>query len=544
MKTKMIFRTIFLIFLLFMLNVELGEATLSEKPDGVIQVFIGEALTLRCFTSDKIYPPSWTHTPVGAREFLSVYVVFPGENDRVEGKITKPYHEREFRVQAVRQTGEYTLKKSAVAPDDAGKYECAARGGLGEKGAVELIVIEKDPSCSYSFTEIPVLGENHCGHNPDELDMVCKVQYRGNRTPSISWVKTGEGTDGGGVVVVSGDIASCKLALTADMDGVDGSSYTCMVRTSSEVKHHHCSEPSPKISVHNIQNSTRTETLHEPRIVKCPVHELPHCPSSTTYKWIRSSELDGTQQVFSVVSDDLNLHSPDLVNVTGTFVCVADCEVRGKPCPTKVLEVTFVPKGPDQSEYMHPETTESSSTSSVKDIAVPLAVAGTVVVIVGVLIYLIKKKLNKDQLMKRIRINKSTDQVGSTLKQLTPTASTADGRPSEKKPLQGDHSIDIVDHRNTGATGESGLRARRKEERARMRMGLMAASQSREGIENKGFSVDDTTQGSAVDPPTIGEGIDYAEGPEPNLDPGVRNRSSRKEDEARKRRGLENPKDE
>lgn len=115
-------------------------ARLTRHPADSYAV-TGATVKIECFTENKDYPPSWSHIKVGSTQPNDVYLTMRlAGQETIGGRMTVEYYDR-FKVLEDRTTGEYSLEVTNVQLGDAGRYACAARGGLGQLASAELGVI-------------------------------------------------------------------------------------------------------------------------------------------------------------------------------------------------------------------------------------------------------------------------------------------------------------------------------------------------------------------------------------------------------------------
>lgn len=111
------------------------------------------------------------------------------------------------------------------------------------------LIAESLPMCESSMKPEGVIGSNRCGIPPESLHLSCSATYRGNRAPSIVWMRNGSETNITEGVTFISSTNHVTLNLTLKPDSIaDGDAFQCRTTASATGSQYGCTPETVKVN--------------------------------------------------------------------------------------------------------------------------------------------------------------------------------------------------------------------------------------------------------------------------------------------------------
>lgn len=306
----------YLSHLSILILVSTGGCNIINPPKDTNAV-VGQTVRINCKTSES-YSINWDHIPVGSKAAREIYL---------SRTIVTPYNRR-FSVVGDQNKGEYDLLISSVQLEDAGKLWCTDKAGHGERKEVELVVLVSAPQCQSNIDPDGVIGNNDCAIEPDDLEFSCNVRYSGNIPPVLVWKKAGNDIIKPKMVTIDrlpGQVMYTAV-FTANLQ-MNGLSYIFQINQSK------LSWTSDVVNVLYAFNTVSASNITQTNLETCLANSS--SSQSCLYTWVRISPTTG-------ISETLAIGRAFYPEISGKYICVANCSLRHHICTVQSKVVEFI----------------------------------------------------------------------------------------------------------------------------------------------------------------------------------------------------------
>ena len=300
-------------------------------------VFVGDSVIFYCSKEKNAPSPvDWYHIPVGKKDKIHIYKSAINELYITESGVN---YQTYMSVDYNASTGEYNLLIRNVSKAYAGTYFCVDTEVEQTTKKTELIVIDSPPTCQTNVSGEGALGENSCDIPPDYIEFNCSIRYHGNVAPVLElYHDIGVGNDTRETrasKVIRYDNGIPSIVIMASLKS-NGTFFHCRFKNLFPLSNlgrtfYECNSSVVKI-LYATNSSESYDVASKEGVSSCSIKTNSEL---CRYRWRNQVE-----------SRETIIHSRDLLHndlqLLGSYLCLADCSLKGKMCTLRGQRVGFV----------------------------------------------------------------------------------------------------------------------------------------------------------------------------------------------------------